>query len=161
MPQTTRSKTLLARQEQERLQHENNLFENLKVLVDRIEIKDESESNNSSSSSSSSNSSTNQGIMSSTIHKMSSGAKTGLDPTNSTFAKIYDAKIKFNDTDDDGNALKKFELDGDHFEELRSLLARHVNKMAMRKLMKVKQDGDDFQLIYQAQLVTEATMVAA
>jgi hypothetical protein len=155
----TRSKTLQSIQNR---QNETNIFENLAVIVQGIEILDESEEyySSSSNSNSSSSASSNSQIMA-TINKMSVWAKAGLDPTDSTFAKIYDAAIKFNDTDDDGKALKKFKLDGDRFEELRSLLVRRVNKMAMKKLMKVTQDGDEFQLIDQAQLVTEATMVAA
>ena len=155
----TRSKTLQSRQDQ---QNENNILKNLSVTVEGIEILDDSEESHSSSSESSNSSSASSiSQIMATIHKMSVWAKAGLDPTDSTFAKIYDAAIKFNDTDDDGNSLKKFKLDGDRFEELRSLLVRRVNKMAMKKLMKVTQDGDDFQLIDQAQLVTEATMTAA
>ena len=97
--------------------------------------------------------------MAPTITPMNIWAKKGLDLTDSTFGKIYEAATHFNETDDNGKPLKKFPLEDERFEEFRKLLTKRVNKMAMGKLVKLSQDGEDFKLLEQAPLVTEATMI--
>lgn len=94
----------------------------------------------------------------STITPMNVWARSGLDLTDSTFSKIYYEALKFSETDDFGKPLKKFKLTSDRFEELRSILITKVNKMAMRKLMKVTQDSESYELLDQAPLVTETTL---
>ena len=44
------------------------------------------------------------------------------------------------------------------FNKLQNLLTTKVNKLAMKKLLKVTQGSDNFHLLDQAQLVTEAMM---
>jgi hypothetical protein len=95
-----------------------------------------------------------------TINPMNVWSKSGLDLTDSTFAKIYESATKFHEYDDNGDSLKKFKLDGDRFEELRGLVTRKVNKFAMRKLFKLTQGTEEFLLVDQAPLVTEATVIA-
>jgi ribosomal protein S20 len=52
-------------------------------------------------------------------------AKPGLDLSDSTFVKIYDSANRFNEKD--------------RFNELCGLLASKIDKLAMKKLMKVTQ----------------------
>jgi hypothetical protein len=94
-----------------------------------------------------------------TINPMNVWSKSGLDLTDSTFAKIYESVTKFHEYDDNGDSLKKFKLNDDRFEELRGLVTRKVNKLAMRKLLKLTQGTEEFLLVDQAPLVTEETMI--
>ena len=94
-----------------------------------------------------------------TLRPMNIWSKQGLDLSDSTFVKLYDSATKFSEKDDNGDALKKFKLsEPERFNELRNLLTAKVNKLAMKKLLKVTQGGEDFNLLDQAQLVTEGTM---
>ena len=87
-------------------------------------------------------------------------SKNGLDLSSSAFSKIYQTETSFSEKDDSGSSLKKFELTSDRFEELRTLLTLKQDRMAMQKLLKITQGGEDFQLLDQPQLITKATMIA-
>ena len=149
---------MLTRDRARRERNQNNIFENLAIIVEGSEFQHES-SISTSVETDSSIASTPPRM--STINKMNVWSKSGLDPAEPSFAKIYHETIRFRATDDDGEALKKFKLEPERFEEFRSLLTRQVNKMSMKKLMKVTQDEEEYLLLDQAQLVTEATIIAA
>lgn len=87
-------------------------------------------------------------------------SKSGLDLSESAFLKFYQLETSFSEKDDSGESLKRFDLDASRFEELRTILYRKQNRMALKSLLKVNQGGDDFQLLDQPQLITKATMIA-
>ena len=100
--------------------------------------------------------------MAPTIRPMNIWSSQGLDLSDSTFVKLYDSAIKFTEKDDNGEPIKKFKLSQpERFNELRNILTTKVNRLAMKTLLQVTQNSEDFNLLDQAQLVTEATMIGA
>ena len=87
-------------------------------------------------------------------------SKNGLDLADSAFSKVYLAETSFSQKDDAGETLKKFDLESTRFEELRTILIGKQNRMSMKKLIQVKEGGQDLELLDQPQLITKATMVA-
>ena len=86
-------------------------------------------------------------------------SKSGLDLTDSAFSRIYQTEVTFSKKDDSGESLKKFELEPTRFEELCTLLIRKQNRMAMKKLLQVKENGVDLDLLDQPQLISKTTMI--
>ena len=86
-------------------------------------------------------------------------SKSGLDLTDSAFLKFYQQETSFLEKDDSGDSLKRFDLDADRFEEMRTILYRKQNRMAIKQLLKMRQGGDEFELLDQPQLISKATMI--
>ena len=86
-------------------------------------------------------------------------SKNGLDLSDSAFSKIFQNESTFTEKDDQGDNLKKFELESNRFEELRTLLIQKQNRMALKKLLKVQEGGVDLEILEQPQLISKATMV--
>ena len=85
-------------------------------------------------------------------------SKNGLDLSDSAFSKVYHQEVSFSEKDDSGDSLKKFELEPHRFEELRTLLNRKQNRMALKQLLQVKEGGVDLDLLDQPQLISKPTM---
>lgn len=86
-------------------------------------------------------------------------SKNGLDLTNTAFSKVYHQEVTFSEKDDSGDTLKKFDLEPERFEELRTLLIRKQNRMALKKLLQVTEGGINLDLLDQPQLITKPTMI--
>ena len=87
--------------------------------------------------------------------------KSGLDLTDSAFSKVHSHEIRFTEKDDNGDSLKKFELDELRFEEFRTLLDKKQNRMAMKTLLQVTENNQSLELIDQAQLIQKGIIMIA